>query len=76
MIRAKASYRDKKLELDRTLDLQEGTEVIIHVYKTPTPEQEDQAFRDLGMQRIAEKLDNPEDAIYDDWKKLYGVEGG
>jgi hypothetical protein len=30
----------------------------------------------LGTDRLEEEWDNPEDAVYDDWKKLYGVSRG
>jgi hypothetical protein len=28
---------------------------------------------DLGMSRLDEDWDNPEDAVYDDWNRLFGV---
>ena len=37
----------------------------------PIDEVED--WRDLSMSRLEQEWDNPEDAIYDDWKWLYGV---
>lgn len=33
-------------------------------------------FDQLGLNSLAEVWDNEEDAIYDDWKELYGVEQG
>ena len=30
-------------------------------------------FADLGLARLEEEWDNPDDAVYDDWKKLYGL---
>ena len=34
---------------------------------------EPQGWAELGMSRLEQEWDNPEDAVYDDWKKLYGV---
>jgi predicted DNA-binding antitoxin AbrB/MazE fold protein len=77
MIRRKGRYRNQTLELDQPLDLPEGAEVEIEV-RSPEEAQDDekQAWSELGMSRLEEEWDNPQDAIYDDWKKLYGVPGG
>ena len=34
------------------------------------------SWADLGMARLEAEWDNPQDAIYDDWRRLYGVERG
>lgn len=34
---------------------------------------EHQEWVELGMSRLEQEWDNSEDAVYDDWKKLYGV---
>jgi len=34
---------------------------------------EHQEWVELGMSRLEPEWDNPEDAVYDDWKKLYSV---
>jgi len=34
---------------------------------------EHQRWAELGMNRLEQEWDNPEDAVYDDWKKLYDV---
>jgi hypothetical protein len=74
MVRAKGTYRNKTLELDQPLALPEGTPVEIYIYPAgESRDSEDDGWRLLGMERLAEEWDNPEDAIYDDWKKLYGV---
>ena len=70
MIRAKGRIEDKKLVLEQPLDLVDGTEVVVDVYSTE--DLEDETWSELGMSRLEEEWDNPEDAIYDDWKKLYG----
>ena len=75
MIRVKGRYRNQKLELDRPLDLAEGEVVEIEIRPLDAdPSQEAEGWRELGMSRLEEEWDNPKDAIYDDWKKLYGDE--
>ena len=73
MIRIKGRYRDQKLELDQPLDIVEGTEVSIEIHLTESEDQAREAIADLGMRRLEEEWDNPEDAIYDDWRTHYGV---
>ena len=69
MIRTKGRYRHQMVELDQPLNLADGTEVELEIY--PTDEKE--AWMELGMSRLEEEWSNPQDSIYDDWKKLYGV---
>jgi hypothetical protein len=71
MIRAKGRIEGKKLVLEQPLDLVDGTEVVVDVYSPEDLEHE--AWSELGMRRLEEEWDNPDDAIYDDWKKLYGA---
>ena len=33
----------------------------------------DAEWRELGLQRLEAEWDNPADAVYDNWKELYGV---
>ena len=74
MIRAKGRYRNQTLELDQPLALAEGTEVAIDIHLAEeAQEAEQQEWAELGMQRLEAEWENPEDAVYDDWKKLYGV---
>ena len=74
MIRAKGRYRNQTLELEQPLALAEGTEVEIDIYVAGAPHsREHQQWHGLGMSRLEQEWDNPQDAIYDDWKKLYGV---
>jgi hypothetical protein len=74
MIRAKGRYRNQTLELDQPLALAEGTEVEIAIHLAEEAEgTEPQEWAELGMQRLATEWENSEDAIYDDWKKLYAV---
>ena len=74
MIRIKGRYRNQKLELDQPLNLPENTEVEIVVRAVDSVEHsEEDARSELGMSRLEEEWDNPQDAIYDDWRKLYGV---
>lgn len=74
MIRVTGRYQKQSVELDAPLSLSEGTvvEVVVRVKADPSTIERDE-FADLGMARLEEEWDNPEDAIYDDWKKLYGV---
>jgi len=52
----------------------------IEALARPAPVNDDEAdqqqFDDLSLAALAELWDNEEDAIYDDWKTLYGVEEG
>jgi hypothetical protein len=74
MIRAKARYRNQALELEQPLALPEETSVEIDIFPAgETRDSEKEGWQLLGMERLEEELDNPEDTIYDDWKKLYGV---
>ena len=74
MIRITGRYQKQSVELDAPLSLSDGTVVEVVVRVKPDPSAEEQAaFTDLGMARLEEEWDNPEDAIYDDWKKLYGL---
>lgn len=75
MIRTKGRYRNQTLELDRPLALAEGTEVEVDIRLAEEVEGgERQGWAELGMNRLEEEWDNTEDAAYDDWKKLYGLE--
>ena len=71
MIRIKATYRDQKLELGQPLDLPEGAEIEVAI----NVDDESDGWYEMGIERLKEVWDNPKDAIYDDWKKLYGVQG-
>ena len=69
MIRIKGRYRNQMVELDQPLNLAEGTEVDVEVH----PVNDKQDWMELGMSRLEEEWSNSQDAIYDDWKKLYGL---
>ncbi len=75
MIRVKGRYRDQRLELDQPLPLPEGSEVMLEVRPIIGDEGSDDeaAWHDVGMSRLEEEWDNPQDAVYDNWRKLYGV---
>jgi hypothetical protein len=74
MIRAKARYRNQALELDLPLALAEGAEVQIDIHFTAeAQEAEHEGWTELGISRLEEEWDRPEDRIYDNWKTLYGV---
>ena len=73
MIRVTGRYQKQSVELDAPLSLSEGTvvEVVVRVKAEPLVAERDE-FANLGMARLEEEWDNPEDAIYDNWKQLYG----
>ena len=71
MIRVKGRYNHQSVELDLPLDLPEGTEVEVEI--RPVEEGMCEAWAELGMDRLEAEWDNPEDAIYDDWKTLYDL---
>ena len=74
MIRVTGRYQKQSVELDAPLGLSDGTvvEIVVRV-KPDSPTEERTAFMDFGMARLEEEWDNPEDAIYDDWKQLSGL---
>ena len=72
MIRLTGRVRGNAVELLEPCDLQEGALVEIEIH--PVSETDD--WQNLGMSRLEEEWDNPKDAIYDDWKRLYGVHAG
>ena len=74
MIRVTGRYRGQKLELDQPLGLPEGAEVVLEIRRVTGEESSgDEAWREVGMCRLQDEWDNPQDAVYDDWRKLYGV---
>src|SRR5262245_33701129 len=74
MTPVKGRYRNQKVELDQPLNLPEDTEVEVVVRAVTSPaSSEAAAWHELGMSRLEQEWDNPQDAIYDDWRKLYGV---
>lgn len=74
MIRATGRYQDQSVELDMPLELRNGTEVEVVVrVKTDAVEIERTELISLGMSRLEEEWDNPEDAVYDNWRELYGL---
>jgi hypothetical protein len=64
-------YRNQSVELDQPLNLPEGAEVVVTVEPVDAEVRED--WSGLGMSRLEEEWDNPGDAMYDDWRALYGV---
>lgn len=68
-------YRDGKVELTEDPgDVRDETRVIVtFLLATEAQDIEPQRWAELGMDRLEQEWDNPEDAVYDDWKKLYDV---
>lgn len=74
-MRAKGRHRNQTLELEQPLALAEGTEVEIDIHLAAgTQLSEEHGWADLGMSRLEEEWSNLEDAVYDDWKEVYGVQ--
>jgi hypothetical protein len=74
MIRVKGRYRNQTLELNQPLPLAEGAEVELEIH--PVEEgasAEAEGWQELGMSRLETEWNNPQDAVYDDWRRLYGV---
>ena len=61
----RGTYRNGKVELDQPLDLPDGAPVEIEV----RPTDDDEGWRELGMARLEEEWDNPQDAVYDPGKE-------
>jgi len=69
MIRATGRYHQQSVKLDSPLSLKDGTEVeVVLRVKSDSTESQSMDFTDLGIARMEEEWNNPEDAIYDDWK--------
>jgi len=74
MIRTKGQYRNQTLVWNEPLALREGAEREIEIrLAEEKPETEREDWAAVGIERLEQEWDSPEDAIYDDWKKLYGV---
>ncbi len=72
MLRKLGRVKGNSVELLELSDLPGGALVEVEIH--PVAEIED--WHQLGMSRLEEVWDNPEDAIYDNWKQLYGVREG
>lgn len=73
MIQAKGRYLDGRIELDQPINLADGTVVDVAIQATAQISDEE-AWKRLGMERLEQEWDNDRDAIYDDWRRLYGVQ--
>lgn len=60
----------RRLELDAPIELSEGEKVVVEIHQ----QDKDEAWKLMGIERLEQEWDNPEDAIYDDWRRLYGVD--
>jgi hypothetical protein len=72
MIRRMGRIKGNVVELLEPGGLQEGALVEVEIHLMGDREE----WHAAGMHRLEEAWDNPEDAIYDDWKRLYGVQEG
>ena len=72
-MRVRGRYRNQTVELAMPLTLAEGTEVEVEILVPAMDASSDtEAWQELGMSRLEEEWDNPDDAIYDNWRELYG----
>ncbi|MGQ0592408.1 MAG: hypothetical protein ACT4QB_07075 [Gammaproteobacteria bacterium] len=71
MIRLKGTYRNQTLELERPLPFSDG-EVLEVDIRSPEDELRE-GWSQLGMERLEQDWDNEKDAVYDNWRKVYGV---
>jgi hypothetical protein len=70
MIRVKGHYRQGRIDLDQPINVPEDASVDVTVQAiSDLPDD----WRELGMERLEQEWDNERDAIYDDWRRLYGV---
>ncbi len=71
MIRIRGKCEKKSLRLEEPVELPDGTEVVIDIH--PVSGESDEGWRELGMDRLESEWTNPDDAIYDNWRELYGA---
>jgi hypothetical protein len=70
-MRVRGRYRNQTVELATPLLLADGTEVEVDIIVPEVDSTaEKEAWQELAMSRLEEEWDNPEDAIYDNWKNL------
>lgn len=74
MIRLRGTYRNQTLELDRPLPFADGEVIEVDIVSPDAELRE--GWSQLGMKRLEQEWDNDRDAIYDNWRNLYGVQGG
>jgi hypothetical protein len=72
MIRTKGRYRNGQIELAGPIALPEGA--VVDVTVEPEVGAEADEWQQLGMDRLEQERNNDSDAIYDDWRRLYGVQ--
>jgi hypothetical protein len=74
MVRATGRYRSQRVELDQPVELADGTPVEVQIRPIAESDRAERtSWAQLGMDRLEEEWDNPEDAVYDNWKTMYGV---
>jgi hypothetical protein len=70
VIQAKGRYRQGHIELEQSLDVPEGASVELTIRTTT----DDDDWRELGMDRLESEWHNELDSVYDDWRRLYGIQ--
>ena len=75
-----AIYESGTLKPLQSLHLAEGQKVRLAIEEAVTedesPADEARAFERMSLAAMADLWDNEEDAVYDDWRVLYGVPKG
>jgi hypothetical protein len=72
MIRVRGRCVGGRIELESPVPLTDGTPVEVVVQ--PIPDDPDD-WADAAAERLEREWDNDRDAVYDDWKRLYGQPG-
>jgi hypothetical protein len=74
MMHVTGRYRAQCVELDQPIELADGSPVEVDIAPIVRGDRAERAhWPHVGMDRLEEEWDNREDAMYDDWKRLYGV---
>ena len=75
MTHTTGKYRRQRVDLDEPIELADGTLVEVQIRPIANSDRIERAsWAQVGMDRLEEEWNNPEDAAYDDWKTLYGVD--
>ena len=72
MIRAIGRVQGNVVILLEPCDLPEGQLVTVEIH----PAASDEELKAESLQALEAAWDNPQDAVYDNWKALYGVQHG
>jgi hypothetical protein len=71
MIRVRGRCVGGRIELDDPVPFTDGTPVEVVIEAVPDAAD----WADVAAERLEREWDNDRDAVYDDWKRLYGRPG-